>query len=157
MEACMTPTKAEECRMPIAPTEREADSVTKLRDFMDDADVSSERPASLVSPSGERLEIPTSIYRVLVAAVASMARGNPVSIIPFHHELTTQQAAEILNVSRPHLVKLLDEGAIPHRKTGSHRRIYFDDLMRYRDLRDAERRRALEELTRKSAEYGLEY
>jgi excisionase family DNA binding protein len=157
MEACMTPTKADECRMPIAPTAHEASSVTKLRDFMDDADVSSERPASLVSPSGERLEIPTSIYQVLVAAVATMARGNPVSIIPVHHELTTQQAADLLNVSRPHLVKLLDAGDIPHHKTGSHRRVYFEDLMRYRDVRDAERRRALQELTRKSAEYGLDY
>ena len=157
MEACMTPTKADECRMPIAPTAREAASVTKLRDFMDEAGVSSERPASLVSPSGEQLEIPTSIYQVLVAAVAAMARGNPVSIIPVHHELTTQQAAELLSVSRPHLVKLLDEGAIPHHKTGSHRRIYFEDLLRYRDVRDAERRRALDELTRKSAEYGLDY
>jgi excisionase family DNA binding protein len=94
---------------------------------------------------------------MLVAAVAAMARGNPVSIVPVHHELTTQQAAELLNVSRPHLVKLVDEGAIPHHKTGSHRRIYFEDLMRYRDVRDTERRRALQELTRKSAEYGLDY
>jgi len=153
----MTPTRADECRMPIAPTEREAASVTGLRDFMDRADVSSGRPASLVSPSGERLEIPTSIYQALVAAVAAMARGNPISIVPIHHELTTQQAAELLNVSRPHLVKLLDEGDIPHHKTGSHRRVYFEDLMRYRDVRDAERRRALEDLTRKSAEYGLYY
>lgn len=157
MEACMTPTKADECRMPIAPTAHEAASVTKLRDFMDGADVSSERPASLVSPSGEQLEIPTSIYQALVAAVAAMAQGNPVSVIPIHQELTTQQAADLLNVSRPHLVKLLDEGAIPHHKTGSHRRIYFEDLARYRDVRDAERRRALQELTRKSAEYGLDY
>ena len=157
MEACMTPTKADECRMPIAPTADEAAAVTKLRDFMNEADVSSERPASLVSPSGEQLEIPTSVYQVLVAAVAAMARGNPVSVVPVHHELTTQQAAELLSVSRPHLVKLLDEGAVPHHKTGSHRRVYFEDLMRYRDVRDAQRRRALEDLTRKSAEYGLDY
>ena len=157
MEACMTPTRADECRMPIAPAEHEAASVTGLRDFMDRADVSSERPASLVSPSGERLVIPTSVYQALVAAVAAMARGNPVSIVPIHHELTTQQAAEFLGVSRPHLVKLLDQDDIPHHRTGSHRRIYFEDLMRYRDVRDAERRRALADLTRKSAEYGLDY
>jgi len=113
--------------------------------------------ASLRSPDGHQLEIPNSIYRVLVAAVAAMAQGNAVSIVPVHHELTTQQAAELLGVSRPHLVKLVDAGEIPHHKTGSHRRIYFEDLMRYRDARDAQRAAALRELTRKSAEYGLEY
>ena len=71
---------------------------------------------------------PTSIYKVLVAAVAAMAQGNAVSIVPVHHELTTQQAADLLNVSRPHLVKLLDAGEIPHHKTGSHRRVFFEDL-----------------------------
>jgi excisionase family DNA binding protein len=92
-----------------------------------------------------------------VAAVRAMAQGNAVSIVRVPHELTTQQAAELLGVSRPHLVKLVDAGEIPHHKTGSHRRVYFEDLMRYRDVRDAERSAALGELTRKSAEYGLDY
>jgi len=83
--------------------------------------------------------------------------GNAVSIVPIHHELTTQQAVELPNVSRPHLVKLVDHGEIPHHKTGSHRRIYSEDLMRHRDLRDAQRRQALRELTRKPGELGLEY
>jgi excisionase family DNA binding protein len=77
--------------------------------------------------------------------------------VPVHHELTTHQAAELLGVSRPHLVKLVDAGEIPHRKTGSHRRVYFEDLMRYRDVRDAERSAALRALARTSAEYGLDY
>src|SRR5665811_1063446 len=89
------------------------------------------------------------------AEAAAVAQGNAVSIVPVHHELTTQQAAVLLGVSRPHLVKLVDAGEIPHHKTGSHRRIYFEDLMRYRDVRDAQRAAALRELTRKSAEYGL--
>ena len=66
-------------------------------------------------------------------------------------------AAGLLGVSRPHLVKLVDTGEIPHHKTGSHRRVYFEDLMRYRDVRDAERSAALRELTRKSSQYGLDY
>jgi len=157
MEAIMNPSVADESRMPIAAPEAEAAAVVQLRDFMAAKPVGERHHASLRSPDGHQLEIPNSIYRVLVAAVAAMAQGNAVSIVPVHHELTTQQAAELLGVSRPHLVKLVDAGEIPHHKTGSHRRIYFEDLMRYRGLRDARRAEALRELTRKSAEYGLEY
>ena len=157
MEAIMNPTTTDESRTPIAAPEAEAAAVVQLRDFMASKAVGERHHASLRSPDGHQLEIPNSIYRVLVAAVAAMAQGNAVSIVPVHHELTTQQAAELLGVSRPHLVKLVDAGEIPHHKTGSHRRIYFEDLMRYRDVRDAQRAAALRELTRKSAEYGLEY
>jgi excisionase family DNA binding protein len=157
MEACLNPATAEDCRMPIEAAEQERAGVTQLRDFMAKQKITARRQALLQSPDGDVLRIPTSIYKVLVAAVASMAQGNAVSIVPIHHELTTQQAAELLNVSRPHLVKLLETEQIPYHKTGSHRRIYFQDLIRYRDVRDAERRKALEQLTRKSAEYGLDY
>ena len=157
MEAIMNPSTTDESRTPIAAPESEAAAVLQLRDFMAAKPAGERHHASLRSPDGHQLEIPNSIYRVLVAAVAAMAQGNAVSIVPVHHELTTQQAAELLGVSRPHLVKLVDAGEIPHHKTGSHRRIYFEDLMRYRDVRDAQRAAALRELTRKSAEYGLEY
>jgi excisionase family DNA binding protein len=157
MEAIMNPTTTDESRTPIAAPEAETAAVVQLRDFMAAKPAGEQRHASLCSPDGQQLEIPDSIYRVLVAAVAAMAKGNAVSIVPVHHELTTQQAAELLGVSRPHLVKLVDAGEIPHHKTGSHRRIYFEDLMRYRDVRDAQRSEALRDLTRKSAEYGLEY
>jgi excisionase family DNA binding protein len=157
MEAIMKPSPADESRTPIAAPQAEAAAVVQLRDFMASKAVGERHHASLRSPDGHQLEIPNSIYRVLAAAVAAMAQGNAVSIVPVHHELTTQQAAELLGVSRPHLVKLVDAGEIPHHKTGSHRRIYFEDLMRYRDVRDAQRTEALRELTRKSAEYGLEY
>lgn len=157
MEACMNPSTVDESGTPIAAPKAEAAAVVRLRDFMAAEPAAERHHASLRSPDGHQLEIPTSIYKVLVAAVAAMAQGNAVSIVPVHHELTTQQAAEILGVSRPHLVKLVDADEIPHHKTGSHRRIYFEDLMRYRDLRDGRRAEALRELTRKSAEYGLEY
>ena len=157
MEAIMNPTTTDESRTPIAAPEAEAAAVVQLRDFMASKAVGERHHASLRSPDGHQLEIPNSIYRVLVVAVAAMAHGNAVAIVPVHHELTTQQAAELLGVSRPHLVKLVDGGEIPHHKTGSHRRIYFEDLMRYRDVRDAKRTEALRELTRKSAEFGLEY
>ena len=157
MEAILNSGTTNEERTPIAAPEAEAAAVIRLRDLMAAEPIGERRHASLRSPDGHQLEIPNSIYKVLVAAVGAMAQGNAVSIVPVHHELTTQQAAGLLGVSRPHLVKLVDAGEIPHHKTGSHRRIYFEDLMRYRGLRDAQRSEALRELTRKSAEYGLDY
>ena len=157
MEASMNPTTVDDCRTPIAAEKSETASVVQLRDFMAERPADGRHHASLRSPDGMELEIPTSIYKVLVAAVAAMAQGNAVSIVPVHHELTTQQAADLLSVSRPHLVKLLDAGEIPHHKTGSHRRVFIGDLMRYRDVRDAGRHKALADLTRKSAELGLDY
>ena len=157
MEACLNPKTVTECHMPIAPAKRETKALAQLFELMARQPATAQRRAVLQSPEGERLELPVSIYKVLVAAVAAMVQGDSVSIVPVHQELTTQQAADLLHVSRPHLVQLLEEGEIPHHKTGSHRRIYVADLLRYRELRDAQRREALRELTRKSAEFGLEY
>ncbi len=78
-----------------------------------------------------------------------------IFIVPGNKELTTQEAADILNVSRPYLVKLLERGEIPFIKLGTHRRIRFSDLMRYKKRRDAERERALGEIARMSQELGM--
>src|SRR5215208_3928250 len=111
--------------------------------------------AKLRAPSGEEIELPHSVFEVLVRVVHEMARGNAVRILPVHAELTTQQAAELLNVSRPFLVGLLEEGEIPFRKVGSHRRVRLDDLLVYKDRRDRERKIALNELASESQELGL--
>ncbi len=84
-----------------------------------------------------------------------IAEGKAVTVVPLNKELTTQEAADILNVSRPHLVKLLERGEIPFAKTGTHRRIRFSDLMKYKEHRDFERRRGMAELTQLSQELGL--
>ena len=78
-------------------------------------------------------------------------------MVPVHAELTTQEAADLLNVSRPHLVKLLEEGALPHHKTGRHRRVLFSDLMEYKQQRDAVSHKAMDELANLSEELGMGY
>jgi excisionase family DNA binding protein len=109
----------------------------------------------LLSPGGERIELPESVLTLLRQVAHHLARGRAVTVVPIDKELTTQEAADVLNVSRPYLVKLLDEGKIPFVKTGTRRRIQLAEVMAYKRIRDAERRRGLDELTRLSQEYGL--
>ncbi len=105
----------------------------------------------------EFVEIPMSAFLLLNDILSEMARGNAVTFIPIHAELTTQQAADILNVSRPFLIGLIESGKIPHRKVGSHRRILFKDLMAHKHRADSERRETLKRITAESEEMGLEY
>jgi len=102
-----------------------------------------------------QIELPTSSLTLLMSILGELAAGNAVQVVPVHAELTTQEAANILNVSRPHMVKLLEEGKLPFHKTGRHRRILFADLMKYKDQRDAESIQALRELAEQSQELGF--
>jgi excisionase family DNA binding protein len=87
--------------------------------------------------------------------VHELLQGNSVTIVPIHKELTTQEAADILNISRQYLVELLEAQAIPYSKVGTHRRIRFGDLMNYKNARDAKRREGLSQMTKKSQKLGL--
>lgn len=86
-----------------------------------------------------------------------MAQAHGVTIIPTHAEITTQEAADILNVSRPHLVKLLEEGAIPFTRVGSHRRIRPQDLLAYKAERDRKNEAAQDALTQQAQDLGMGY
>ncbi len=103
------------------------------------------------------VDLPTSALRLLVDILGELALGNSVKVVPVHAELTTQEAADLLNVSRPHLVKLLEEGALPHFKTGRHRRVLFSDLMAFKSKRDEASRKAMDDLSQLSEELGMGY
>ncbi|CRM86267.1 helix-turn-helix domain-containing protein [Pseudomonas edaphica] len=103
------------------------------------------------------LVLPTSALRLLVDILGELAIGNAVKVVPVHAELTSQEAADLLNVSRPHLVKMLEEGAIPFTKTGRHRRIRFSDLMAFKQRRDEESQEAMEALAQQAQALGMGY
>jgi excisionase family DNA binding protein len=99
--------------------------------------------------------LPTAAYRLLVDVLTQMSQGNAVTLIPIQAELTTQEAADLLNVSRPYLIKQIEAGLIPHHKIGRHRRIRFDDLMRYKERTDIVQSQALDDLVSQSEALGL--
>ena len=110
-----------------------------------------------VKLDGNDLILPRQALALLRDLLVEMAQGNAVTIVPTHAVLTTQEAANILNVSRPHLVKLLEEGAIPFSKTGTHRRIRYQDLLAYSKQRTQESKAALDKLASQAQEHDMGY
>jgi excisionase family DNA binding protein len=137
---------------PIVAPEEERDTIASIEEYLE-----SKRGAAakLVGPSRDGVPIPSALRRVLVAAARQLAEGNGVSILPVMAEVTTQQAADLLNVSRPFVVGLLDKGEIPFHKVGTHRRIRLKDLLAYRRRRDASRRAIIDRLAAEAQELGI--
>ncbi|WP_339869763.1 excisionase family DNA-binding protein [uncultured Algoriphagus sp.] len=106
---------------------------------------------------GKIVSLPKRILKLVEKALGAVASGKSVVLSSLSNELTTQEAADLLRVSRPHLIKLLDTGKIPHKMAGSHRRILLDDVRKYdKQLRET-RRKGLDFLAKEAQEMGLGY
>lgn len=114
-------------------------------------------PAVLLGPDGEQVALPIEVYTVLRQVAEAMEHGKAISVAPLSQQLTTQQAADLLGISRPTLVKLLDNNEISYERPagGRHRRLRLQDVLQYRDRRRVDRRSRLAEMTRQAAEDGL--
>jgi excisionase family DNA binding protein len=137
----------------VQPDPSEERDLSRLRDQIDASFARGYTPC-LIGPDGSQMELPASVFQALAFVTRGMAAGKTITLIPSGKQLTTQQAADMLHVSRPHLIKLLDQGEIPFDRVGSHRRVFVEDVVRYRDRRARVRREQLRELTRLSQATG---
>ena len=112
-------------------------------------------PALLLGPDGEQVPLPEEVYRVVVEVVQAMREGKVITLVPRTQRLTTQEAADFLGVSRPTLVKLLEDGKIPYDQPGRHRRLLFTDLLAYQQRQHANRHAALDQMTEDASEAGV--
>lgn len=139
----------------VPPEQRDTvDALFRLLERMSLEQTGSPPACRLVGPGGESIPIPNAIFSLIERMTELLARGDAVTIVPIGKELTTQQAADILSVSRQYLVRLLDAREIPFTRTGTHRRLRADDVLAYKERRDLQRRATLDELTRLSQEAG---
>lgn len=145
---------------PIIPTEKESvQAQQSSRVLARYLKAHGTEPVELAEPGhpDQRITLPAAALRLLVDILTQMAQGNAVTLIPVHAELTTQEAADLLNVSRPYLVQLLEAGKIPHRKVGTRRRVLFRDLMRYKSVEDEARLKALDALAEQGQKLDMGY
>mgnify|MGYP001174246604 CR=1 FL=1 len=109
------------------------------------------------SKDSEDLILPGYALNLLLDILTEMSKGNAITVMPIHAELSTQEAADILNVSRPHLVELLEQGKIPFSKVGAHRRVLAKDVFDYKQRIDTARLKTLDELASHAQKSGMGY
>lgn len=151
---CMSTTTGSDSRRPhVIEPPQDLRDILELGRFLENHTA----PAALLGPDGEQIPLPMAAYEVLRQVVSAMERGASVSVEPIDKQLTTQQAADLLGVSRNTLVRLLDEHELPFERLGQsrHRRLRLRDVLAYRERKRADRRSRLDELTRQAAEDGL--
>jgi len=115
----------------------------------------SKNPEIEIEESKEKIKIPLIALKLLAKILKETSKGKPISIVPIATEMTTQAAADLIGCSRPHLVKLLEEGKITYTKVGKHRRIRYEDVINYKKKMKAEQKRLLIEMMKSDEETGL--
>jgi excisionase family DNA binding protein len=137
----------------VLPPDNPADQgqLAQLADLVKDTD----GDPTLIGSSGQRVQLPHSVYEVLVEVVTALRAGQAITVAPSARRLTTQEAADLLGISRPTLIGLLDTGKIAYEQPGRHRRIQIEDVISYRKQRRRDRHEALEELIHQTEELGL--
>jgi excisionase family DNA binding protein len=141
----------------LPPTEQEA-QLAKESSRLLAACIGQGPTAKLRVIDGEgEFEVPVGALRMLVDILGHMAQGHAINLVPIHAELTTQEAADFLNVSRPFLVGLLEKNELPYRKVGTHRRILFKDLLAYRERTTQQSKQLADELAGQAQDLGLGY
>ena len=128
---------------------------SKALALIDEALSKTTEPLRVTTREKGEMALPEPVSQILRKAVHILASGRDVSLVPVSRELSTNQAADLLDVSRPHLIKLIDEGKILCNMVGSHRRIRLQDLMAYKRERDAERREILKQIAQFSQDAGF--
>ncbi|MGQ0617625.1 MAG: helix-turn-helix domain-containing protein [Acidimicrobiia bacterium] len=128
----------------------------------DDRDLASDalaalrrRPRRFTLPNGATVQLPKTAVDGLIEMLEAVAEGDAATVVRTPQEASTQQAATVLNVSRPTVVKLIDDGVLPSRKVGSHRRVTLTDLLAYRADMVAQRRAVLDQMSRDADELGF--
>jgi excisionase family DNA binding protein len=149
----MAPATAEPTALDEDQAQTAADAARTLHSLLQTANGS----VHLKTPEGEEVLVPTAAFRLFVDVLTILAGGDGVVVLPEHAELSTQQAADMLNVSRPFVVRLIEEHKLPARKVGGHRRILLSDLLAYKRQDEAEREQVMRDLARESQALGLEY
>lgn len=145
---------ADEIR-PIEAAEEERPALGALNEALAHAAVRDHRKAYLVGPDGEHLEVPEPLFRILRQAAALLSRGARVIVGPMDKEISTQEAADLLNVSRPYFVSLLDRGEIPCDKTGRYRKVRFGDVLAYKETRNQRRAEILANMMKQNRQAGV--
>ncbi|HWU91237.1 MAG TPA: helix-turn-helix domain-containing protein [Kofleriaceae bacterium] len=153
MAAAATPERIRRLE-PVRASREDQAEIAELSSALHAPSTADDTHYDLIGPNGERHRIPQAVVYGLARMAEVLARGDAVTIVPVGTVMTTQQAADLLNVSRQYLVRLLDDGKIPYDRTGKHRRLKIEDVLAYKQKRDLERDAKLDELAKLTDELG---
>lgn len=137
---------------PVEAAEGERPLIADVKRFLAEQ---RDQQAKLISPGGEEIPLSTALYEVLRQAAGVLSQDEAVAIVPLHKLLTTNEAADLLNISRPSLIQVLERGELSYTKVGTHRRVRVGDLLAYMQEQAARRRAALDRLVEQSEECRL--